>query len=85
MNAVGEGHLGRTQDLGRAFRFFFPKTRSCTYFLEKQIVTKANLPLQGNEFRGLVAPASSGHEVRTLGFVPGALGVFVSLSCDINR
>jgi hypothetical protein len=49
---------------------------SSRYFLENRMVNKANLPLQGNEFKEQRALASNGHETRMLGFEPGALRIF---------
>jgi hypothetical protein len=58
------------------FLIFLPKARSCTCFLENQMVGKANLLLQGNEFKEQRALASNGYETRIVGFESGALWIF---------
>jgi hypothetical protein len=68
--------LAGRSDSNRAFLIFLPKARSCTYFLENRMVGKANLPLQGNEFKEQRALAPNGYETRMLGFEPGALQIF---------
>jgi hypothetical protein len=57
--------------------FDFSSKSLILYLLSRnRMVDKANLPLQGNEFKEQRALASNGHVTRMVGFEPGALRIF---------